>query len=174
LCVDLFESDYSEEDISEFAMRKFLKNIHNNYSFEIKKMDSPVVEDNIVVEEENTTVEDTIVAENAIHVIDNTVEDNIVIEDNTTVEETIVDNPVVVEDKKTKKASKKSEEENDYDMESYLDHFKSNTDYTNQQRILIFKSEFNSQLSDAKIGKIINQYFKVSSARIGGKKTKLN
>jgi hypothetical protein len=58
-------------------------------------------------------------------------------------------------------------------MESYLEHFKSNTDYTNQQRISIFKSTFNSTLSDGKIGKIINQYFKVSSARIGGKESKV-
>jgi hypothetical protein len=151
LCVELFESDYSEEDIADFVMRKFLKNIHNNYSFVINKMDKPVVEDNIVVEEKNTAVKDNIVVEDTIHVI--------------------IEKPVVED--KPKKASKKSEEENDYDMESYLDHFNANTNYINQQRISIFKSTFNSQLTKDKIGKIINQYFKVSSTRIDGKKTKV-
>jgi hypothetical protein len=45
LCVELFDSDYSEENISEFVMRKFLKNIRNNYSFEINKINNTVVED---------------------------------------------------------------------------------------------------------------------------------
>jgi site-specific recombinase XerD len=57
-------------------------------------------------------------------------------------------------------------------MESYLNHFKAKTNYTNEQRISIFNSEFNSELSDRKIWNIINKYFKVASARIGGKKTK--
>jgi hypothetical protein len=123
LCVELFESDYSEEDISEFVMRKFLRNIHNNYSFAINKMNNTVVEDTIPV------IEDTSVEENTIHIS--------------------IDKPVVED--KPKKVSKKSEDEiNDDDMESYLNHFKPKTNYTNEQRISIFKSEFNTQLSDVK------------------------
>jgi hypothetical protein len=134
LCVDLFESDYSEEDIAEFVKRKSLKNIHNNYSFAINKMDNTTVENN-VVDEDNVVVEDN------IHVV----EDNIVVEDTIPVVE---DKPIV------KKSSKKSEEEIDFDEESYLEHLEAKTNYTNQQRISIFKSEFNSGLSDRKIQNI--------------------
>jgi hypothetical protein len=31
LCASLFSDDYSEEDIAEFVMRKFLKYINNNF-----------------------------------------------------------------------------------------------------------------------------------------------
>jgi sialic acid synthase SpsE len=51
-------------------------------------------------------------------------------------------------------------------MENYLDHFTANTNYINKKRISVFKSVFDSKLADAKIWKIINPYFKVSSARI--------
>jgi hypothetical protein len=141
LCIDLFDSDYSEEDIAEFVMRKFLKNIRNNYSFAINNMDNTTVEDNTTVVEENIVIEETIPA--------------------------VEDKPVV------KKSSKKPKEEIDFDEHVYLDHFEANTNYTNQQRISIFKSEFESEQTDAKIGKIINKYFKVSSDRIGGKKIKV-
>jgi hypothetical protein len=123
----------------------------------INKIDKPVVE------EDNTSVENNVI-----------VIDKPVAEDNTTVEDTIPvieDKPIVK--KSSKKSSKKSEEEIDFDDEIYLEHFKAKTNYTNEQRISIFKSEFNSDLSDIKIGSIINKYFKVSSARIGGKKTKV-
>jgi hypothetical protein len=87
LCVELFDNDYSEEDISEFVMRQFLKNIHNNYSFEINKIQ------NIVVEEDNIIVEDKPVA----------IEDNIVIEDTIIVKDKpVVENTIVVEDKNQK------------------------------------------------------------------------
>jgi hypothetical protein len=151
LCDDLFDSGYSEEDIPEFVMRKFLKNIRNNYSFAINKMDNVVFEDNVVVEDNTTVIEETIVIEDTIPVVE--------------------DKPIV--NKSSKKPSKKSEEEIDFDEESYLEHFKAKTNYTNQQRISIFKSECNTELSDRKIGKISNKYFKVSSARIGGNKTKV-
>jgi hypothetical protein len=65
------------------------------------------------------------------------------------------------------------EKEIENNMESYLDHFKANTNYTNEQRISIFKSEFNLELSDRKIGSIINKYFKTTSTCIGKKKTRV-
>jgi hypothetical protein len=115
LCVDLFDSDYSEEDIAEFVMRKFLKNLLYNYSFAINKMDNTTVEDNVVIEDTIPVIEDTIpVIEDTIPVIE--------------------DKPIV------KKSSKKSKEEIDFDDEIYLDHFKANTNYTNEQRITIFTS----------------------------------
>jgi hypothetical protein len=125
----------------------------------------------------NTVVEDTIpVIEDIIHVIEDTIpviEDTIaVIEDTIPV---IEDKPIVKKafKKSSKKATKKSEEEIDFDEERYLECFKAKTNYTNEQRISIFKYEFNTELSDRKIGSIINKYFKVSSAHIGGKKTKV-
>jgi hypothetical protein len=112
LCVDLFESDYSEEDIAEFIMRKFLKNIHNNYSFEITKMNNTVV------------VEDIVVVDNTIPVI----LDKDIVENTIPV---VIDKPVVEDKKKTTKKSVEEEIENN--MESYLGHFKANTNYRNEQ-----------------------------------------
>jgi hypothetical protein len=101
------------------------------------------------------------------------VEDNIVEEDDTTVIEDNIfeedDNTNIDEDKESKanKVSKKSQDEIDYDIESYHENFTANINYTNQERISIFKSVFDSKLSNAKIGNIINPYFQVSSTRIG-------
>jgi hypothetical protein len=105
LCVELFESDYSEEDIAGFVMRKFLKNIRNNYSFEINEMNNTVVEEDIVVEDIIPVIDNTIDENNTVVIIDKPV-----VEEDSVVKDIIpvIDNKPVVENKK--KTSKKSEE----------------------------------------------------------------
>jgi hypothetical protein len=96
-----------------------------------------------------TTVVDNVVIEDSIPVV---IEDSIpvVIEDSIPA--------VVIEDKPVvKKSSKKLKEEIDFNADIYLDHFEANTNYTNQQRISIFRSELGSELTDVKIGKLINK-----------------
>jgi hypothetical protein len=52
LVVDLLDRDFSLEDISEFVMKKFLKNICNNYSFEINEINNPILENDKVIEDD--------------------------------------------------------------------------------------------------------------------------
>jgi hypothetical protein len=61
LVIELLDDGLSLEDISEFVMRKFLKNSCNNYYFQINEILNKVV-DNKFVEEDDE--EDNIIADN--------------------------------------------------------------------------------------------------------------
>jgi hypothetical protein len=54
LCVSLFSDDYSVEDIAEFVMRKFLKNINKNFEFVTyhKNELNTIDEENTIIQED--------------------------------------------------------------------------------------------------------------------------
>jgi hypothetical protein len=110
-CTELFDSDYSEEDISVFVMRKLLKNIRNNYSFVINEIDNIVVDNTF----ENNNVVETVVEDNIVIEDNTTVENNIVVENNNVVDTVVENKP------KVKKPSKKSQEE-EIDYEKFHKH----------------------------------------------------
>jgi hypothetical protein len=102
-------------------MRKFLKYIHNNYYFEINNNDNTIdidIEDNTV--------------------IDNKFANNI-IENNTIEDKTVIENHTVIDKIPKKSSITKSQRRIDYDFDNYLENFTDNTNYTNQERISVFK-----------------------------------
>jgi hypothetical protein len=73
----------------------------------------------------------------------------------------------------TKKSISKTTKHEEYDKNFYLSRLNSQTKFTFEDRIEIFKEVLDTNLTDMKISKVLKLSFKVSMTRINNKRIKI-